>query len=94
MFGFFKKAKKEEESRYVSVMFDATECGHRIALLTATRERMAAMPNECDRDKVLEQIDEELVDMVKRFGDIDYIRLSEKDYSKFVNDTFKKNVGL
>ena len=94
MFSIFKKAEKKEERQYVSVMFDEHEAGNRIALLTEMRGRISAMPNECDRDKVLKQIDEELVSLVDRFGKIEYIALEKKDYKKMMDAAVEKSLGL
>ena len=94
MFSIFKKAVKNEEKQYVSVMFDEHESGNRIALLTEMRGRISAMPNEADRDKVLKQIDEELVSLVDRFGKVEYASISKKDINKMIATAVKKNLGL
>ena len=91
---FKKKEEKKKEKRYVSVMFDESEAGSRIMLLTEVRGRISAMPNECNRDKVLMQIDEELVSLVDRFGNNEYVDMDKNDYYKMVDAAVKKNLAL
>ena len=101
MFSIFKKAEKKEaksvlknEKQYITVLLDEHEAGNRIMLLTEIRGRISAMPNECDRDKVLRRIDEELGSLVDRFGEVKYASINKKDYDKMMDAAVKKNLGL
>lgn len=92
MFKIFNGKKKE--TQYISVMFDETETGSRIALLAEVRGRIAAMPNECGRDIVLKKIDDELTSLVDRYGSVEYASVDKTAYSKMIVTSVKKKFGI